>query len=297
MTAAVYTARKKNKFLVLAEEVGGQTAKTNDIQNWPGIKSVAGPKLIQDMRSQVESAGAKILEKKKVVLVKKRENGGFLFEINCEDGEKYFTEVVIIASGKKPRRLNIKGDVEFENKGLTYCPICDAPLFAGKNVAVVGGGNAGLDAAQDLLKYASKIYVLEYAEKLRGDILTQEKLKASGMVEFITGAQMKEVFGDNFVKGLKYSDRADNSEHVLDVEGIFVEIGSTTNVDFAKDMVKINDFGEIEINSKCETSLRGIFAAGDVTATPYKQIVVAASEGAKAALAADEYLNKSEIEK
>jgi alkyl hydroperoxide reductase subunit F len=295
-TAALYTLRKKNELIILTGEVGGQAAKTNDIQNWPGLASVSGPKLMQDMRTQAEAAGAIIKEGKKIASVKKSADKPAVFEVISEDGEKYFSKTVIIATGKSPRKLGVKGDKEFENKGLTYCPICDAPLFAGKNVAVVGGGNSGLYAAEDLLKYANKIYVLEYEKTMRGDKQAQEKLKRSGKVEFLTYAKVEEVMGDNFVKGLKYTNREDNLEYTLDVEGVFVEIGSVTNTGPVKDLVKLAPWGEIEVNSKCETSVPGIYAAGDVATTPYKQIIIAAGEGAKAALAADEYLNKMEVE-
>ena len=289
MTAAIYCARKKNDPVVLADEVGGQTVATSEIHNYPGIMSISGIKLIDDMKKQAEFLGVEIKEKKKIISIKKTE--GNIFEVSSEDGSVFWSKSVIIASGKKPRNLKAKGNDQFNNKGLTYCSICDAPLFTGKDVVVVGGGNAGFEATIDLLKYANKIYILEFTDVFRGDAVSRDLLEKSGKVEFIANAEVLEVFGDNFVGGVKYKNRQDMSEHTLKVEGVFVQIGSVANIDFVKDLVKINR-GAIETNKKCETSVEGIFAAGDVTDSPYWQIVIACGEGAKAALVADEYINK-----
>jgi alkyl hydroperoxide reductase subunit F len=296
LTAALYSARKKNRTLLVAKEIGGQAAKTNDIRNWPGTMQVSGADLVKGMREQVGKDKDIVTLLSGVGVIKVAKNNNGTFRVELADGSNHSAKAVIVATGKKPRKLGVPGDNEFENKGLTYCPICDAPLFAGKDVAVIGGGNAGFYAAQDLLKYARTITILEYTDVWRGDAATKESLAATGKVVFIDSAQVVKIEGGDFVKSIIYKNRKDQSEHVLPVEGIFVEIGSVTNVDFAEGLLAMDALKQIVIDQKtCATSVPGIFAAGDVTDTPFKQVVIAAGEGAKAALAADEYLNKMEI--
>jgi alkyl hydroperoxide reductase subunit AhpF len=292
-TAALYSARKKNRTLLVAKEVGGQAAKTNDIRNWPGTMQISGLDLIRGMRAQIDKDAVVIMEGMGVSRVEKNNDG--MFTVILSDGTEKQTKVIIVASGKKPRKLNVPGDTEFENKGLTYCPICDAPLFAGKDVAVIGGGNAGFYAAQDLLKYAKSITILEYTDVWRGDASTKDTLAASGKVVFIDSARVLSIEGGDFVKGIRYKNNKDGTEHMIAVEGVFVEVGSTTNIDFVKGLVAVDVYGQIVVDHKTgATSVPGIFAAGDVTDTPFKQIVIAAGEGSMAALAADEYLNVME---
>ena len=291
LSAAVYAARKKLKTLILTEKVGGQSLLTDNIENYPGFKIITGQELIQKMREQAEQAGTEIQEEKRAVEIKKQNNG---FKIITKNKEEFETKAVIIATGQNLRYLNIPGEKEFSGKGISFCSICDAPLFNKKDVAVVGGGNAGLEAALDLTKYADKIYVLEFNHEIAGDKSTQEKLKETKKVEFITGAAAKEIKGAKFAESLIYEDRKTGREKELKVSGIFVNIGQTPNSDFVKDFLDLNAEKEIIVDPKTnQTSAEGIFAAGDVTNIPFKQCIIAAGEGAKAALSVYNYLNKN----
>ena len=227
--------------------------------------------------------------------VKSISKTGDVFEITTNTNDKIMTKSLIIATGKNPRRLNVPGEKEFENKGVVYCSTCDAPLFGGKDVAVAGSGNSGLNSAFDLLKYANNIYVLESDDKIRGDELLQEKLKKSGKVVFITNADIKEIKGTNFVEEFVYLDKKTGEEKTLKAQGLFVNVGWSPSSAFVKDFLETNEYGEIIIDPKTnETSVKGVFASGDVTDVKYKQCVIAAGEGAKAALSAYDYLkNKS----
>lgn len=291
-SAAIYSARKKINFKILAQKIGGeQLLYTGKIENYPGIKSVSsGIELIQKFQEHAKNYNIDIKEGQEVVKIEKSENN---FLVKTKRGKEYETKAIIIASGKKPRQLGVPGEKEFEGKGVSYCSVCDAPLFQDKVVAVVGGGNAGLDSAVDLTKYAKKIYVLEFGPRFIGDPATQEKLKKTGKVEFIVMAQSKEIKGDRFVTGLVYEDRNTKEEKELEVQGVFVNIGSVTSVDFVKGFLELNSANEIITNHKtCQTSVEGIFAAGDVTDVQWKQIVIAVGEGARAALSAYQYLQK-----
>ncbi|OHA13382.1 MAG: hypothetical protein A2909_01780 [Candidatus Tagabacteria bacterium RIFCSPLOWO2_01_FULL_39_11] len=290
LTSAIYSARKKLNTLVLTEKIGGQSLLTDNIENYPGFKIISGQDLVGKMEDQVKSLGVEIKEGINVKGIAKKDS---VFEINAGNGEIFQAKSIIIAAGKRPRRLNAPGEKEFTGKGVSYCSTCDAPLFAGKNVAVVGGGNAGLESAVDLAGYADKIYVLEFAEKISGDESTQEKLRETKKVEFIANAEIKEIKGNVFVENLIYEDRVSKEEKELKVGGVFVNIGQIPNTDFVKGFVELNKWGEIVIDHKTsQTSVEGIFAAGDATDTPYKQCVIAAGEGAKAALSAYNYLIK-----
>ena len=291
LSAAIYAARKKLNFILLTDKVGGQSLLTDSIENYPGFVSISGPELVKKMEEQALALGAEIKEKKLLKSVLKIDK---IFEIETHDGEKYQTKTIIIASGKHPRPLNVPGEKELTGKGVSYCSICDAPLFQEVPVAVVGGGNSGLESATDSVPYASLIYVLEFGPKIIGDEETQEKLKKTGKVEFIVNAQTLKVAGDKFVDGLVYKDRISGEEKELKVKGIFVNVGQTPSAGFVKDFLELNQQGEIAIDHKTnQTSVEGIFAAGDVTDIKYKQCVVAAAEGAKAALSAYNYLQKA----
>lgn len=290
ITAGIYAARKKINTLLIAKEFGGQMNKAHEVENYPGITSAIGIDLTKKFVEHLKKFDIEFKEGKNVRETKKTNAE---FEVILEDGEKFESKTIIIASGKNPRPLKVSGEEKFLGKGVTYCSVCDTPLFKGKDVAVIGGGNAGLDAAMDLTKYANKIYVLEFGEKFLGDESTQEKLEASGKVEMITNAAIKEIRGDKFVKSLIYEDRKTGKTRELKVEGVFVEIGYVPSSGFIKDLVKFNKAGEIIINQKDNsTKTPGVFAAGDVTDVVYKQIIIAAAEGAKAALSAYNYLQK-----
>lgn len=290
LTSAIYAARKKLNTIILTDKVGGQSLLTDNIENYPAFQSISGQELIGKMREQVESLGVEIKEGQRVKKISKSSDG---FELETEGGEVFKTRALIIATGKKPRQLNVPREKELTSKGVSYCSICDAPLFSGKDVVVVGGGNAGLEAAVDLTKYANKIYVLEFESKIMGDEATQEKLRQTGKVEFITDATTKEIKGDKFVEALIYEDRKAGEQKELKVQGVFVNIGQIPSSDFVRDFLKLNDQNEIVIDPRTnQTSVDGVFAAGDVSDVLYKQCVIAAGEGAKAALSVYKYLQR-----
>lgn len=290
LSAAIYAARKKLNFVLLTEKTGGQSLLTDKIENYPGFEEIAGFELVKKMESHAKKYGTKILEGEEyeVLKIKKADKS---FHIFIKNGEQMETKSVIVASGKRPRMLGAPGEKEFTGKGVTYCSICDAPIFGGKNVAVVGGGNAGFEAAMDLLNYANKIYILEFKNKMRGDEVSQEKLAKSGKVEFIVNAKITEIKGDKFVNGVEYEDRISGEKKELKVEGVFINVGQIPNTDFLKGFLELNEFNEIVMNGKTgETSVPGVFAAGDATDIPFKQCVIAAGQGAVAALSAHKYL-------
>jgi thioredoxin-disulfide reductase len=284
LTAGIYAARKKLNAIILTKQVGGQSLLTNTIENFPGFEMISGRELIEKMRLQVENYGVPIKEGIEVKFVKKEKE---LFLI-----ESIKAKSVIIATGRKVQCLNIPGEKEFKNKGVSSCSTCDAPLFAGKKVAVIGGGNSGLETAADISKYASKIYVLGSNSKIIGDELLREKLKQTEKVEFITSAAVQEIKGKKFVEKIIYKNLESNQIKEIAVDGVFINIGWIPASDFlSEDFVETNERGEIIINPATnETSTPGVFAAGDVTNNKYKQCIIAAADGAKAALSAYNYL-------
>ncbi len=299
LTAGVYSGRKKMKTVILSKTVGGQSLLTDNIENFPGFESISGKELSDKMRAQTEKYGVEIREGVEVEsLEAPPEGGGKVFSINIKGGEPIKAKSIIIATGKSPRRLNIPGEREYENRGVVFCSICDAPIFGGKDVAVIGSGNSGLESAADLLAYADKIYVFVRGSKIRGDELLQEKLRKSGKVEFLTESEAREIKGDKFVEKIIYEDKKSGELKELPVGGVFVNIGWIPATGFlsakGKNFVDLNEYGEVVIDPKTtESSVRGVFAAGDVSDVKYKQIVIASAEGAKAALSAYEYLTQS----
>lgn len=289
MTAAIYAARRKIKFLVLGLAMGGQMSWSSDVDNYPAVPDIGGVELtkkfyehMKEYKIQVKQEEVIKLEKKgKVCVVKTRKN-------------TYKSKAVIIASGKAPRKLNVPGEDKFLGKGVSYCAVCDSPLHKNKIVAVVGSGNSGLDACLFLSKYAKKIYLLDIAQKIIGEPYLKEKVLKNKKISFIGNAKIKEILGNNFVNALKYEK--DKKELMLKIDSIFIEVGLVTKCDFTN--VKKNKWREIMIfrstktNEENMTNVPGIFAAGDCTDIPAKQIIVAAGEGCKAALAAFNYINK-----
>lgn len=288
--AAVYVARKKLKTLLITGEFGGQSIVSADIHNWIGTKSISGLDLAKNLEAHIRNYPEEVEIKTSELATKiSKKESGFLLETN--KGGAYETRAVIVASGARRRKLGIPGEKEFDGKGVAYCSTCDAPLFGGKDVAVVGGGNAGLEAVIDLVPYAAKIYLLEYGNALRGDPVSQEQIKRSGKVEILLNAETKKVEGETFVTGLVYKDRVSGEEKTLSVGGVFVEIGSVPNSEFVKDLVELNKAGEVVIDHKtAATSCEGIWAAGDVTDEMYKQNNISVGDGVKAALSAYNYL-------
>ncbi len=290
VAAGVYAARKRVKSLMISKDWGGQSNVSTDIQNWIGIKSMSGIELTERLKEHVKAYADDVLVFDEGSLAAKvsqklsaSESGGPIFEVETDKNKKYQTKTIIIASGSRRRKLEVPGAKDFEGKGIVYCASCDAPFFKGKEVAVIGGGNAGLEAAQQLLEYATKIYILEYNEEFRADALTKDKVFSDKRVVPITSAQTTEIKGDKFVKELVYTDRKTGEKKEISVQGVFVEIGSLPNADFIRDLVSKNKYGEIVIDHKtCQTSLEGIWAAGDVTDQPYKQNNISMGDAVKA---------------
>lgn len=296
VAAAVYTARKKLKTLLVADSFGGQSIVAADIQNWIGDAHISGIDLAKKLEAHIRSfpeVEIKTEKASKVSAVACNEERICDFEVTGDKGV-YRAKVVILASGARRRKLGIPGEDKFEGKGVSYCSTCDAPLFVGKKVAVVGGGNAGLEAVLDLFPYASEIYLLDRGPALKGDPKTQEEIKKNPKLkEIILNAEVKEVVGETLVTGVKIS--VNGQERLLEVGGVFVEIGSVPNSEMVKDLVQLNDHGEVMINFQhARTSHPGIFAAGDVTDDPYKQNNISAGDGVRAALACYAYLQNRE---
>lgn len=283
ITAAVYAARKKLAFLVITKDIGGQTAWSGEIENYTGYQFVTGPELTAKFEEHMRGYGIELKENEGVLDIGKSDN---IIRVKTDKAE-YEAKTLIIASGKRSRMLNVPGELEFKNKGLTYCATCDAPLFSGKDVAVIGGGNSALDATIQLTKIAKKIYLINISDQLSGDPIMQEQVIESPKVEVFNSSQVTAVLGEKFVTGIRL--KKENREIQLSVGGIFVEIGLIPNSDFAKGL-DLNEYKEIKVNCHNETNIPGIFAAGDVTDVPEKQIIIAAGEGSKACLSAFRYL-------
>ncbi|MBI2635398.1 MAG: FAD-dependent oxidoreductase [Parcubacteria group bacterium] len=289
--AAVYAGRKKLKTLLITNDWGGQSVVSSGIENWIGIKSISGFDLAKSFEDHVRAQeGVEIVSPDKVSGVSPSELN---YTVKTEKGNEYQTRTLIVTSGGRRRRLGIPGEDKFDGRGVAYCSTCDAPIFKDKDVAVVGGGNAGLEAVIDLFPYAAKIYIINRGPNLSGDPLTQEEVKKSPKVTIISNAETQEILGDQFVSGIKYLDKQDNQVKELALQGVFVEIGSVPNSEFMKGLVEMNNGGEIIVDHKTGATNRpGIFAAGDVTDEIYKQNNISAGDGVAAALSAYNYLFK-----
>ena len=291
VTAGIYAARQKLNTLLITKSFGGQVArKAVAIENYPGFEEISGMELIKKFEKHLRKQKVDI-ERDEVTKLKKIGNHFF---VQTKSKNRFQSKAVIVASGADPRPLEVPGEKEFIGKGLSYCVTCDGPLFEGKTVAVIGGGNAGFEAAIALSNWAKKIYILEFGEKIRADETNQEIVKKTGKVEVITNAEVREIQGAQFVNSLIYQDRKTKKEIKLPVDGIFVEIGSQPATSFVKGLVDFNERDEIKVDFETfQTKTPGLFAAGDVNVGSFKQIVTACGEGAKAALATYNYLRKS----
>lgn len=290
ITAGIYAARQKLNTLLITKQFGGQVArKAVTIEDYPGFEEISGLDFIQRFERHLRKQKIDI-EMDEVIKLKKLKE---VFLVLTKSKKEFEAKAVIVASGANPRPLKVPGEKKFIGKGVSYCTVCDAPLFEGKNVAVIGGGNSGFEAAIALANFAKKIYILEYEEKVKADEINKERAQKTGKIEIITNAVSKEIKGDQFVNSLVYQDRKTKEEKTLSVEGVFIEIGSIPAVSFLKDLVDFNAKDEIIVDPFTgQTSIPGLFAAGDVDNVPYKQIVIAAGEGAKAALSVYDYLLK-----
>lgn len=290
-SAAIYAARKGIRTGVAAERFGGQVLDTMAIENFVSVKETEGPKLAAALEEHVKQYDVDIMNLQRAsALVPAKEVGG-LHEIQFESGASLKAKSVILATGARWREMGVPGEQEYKAKGVCFCPHCDGPLFKGKRVAVIGGGNSGVEAAIDLAGIVSHVTLLEFDSKLRADAVLQRKLYSLPNVKVITSALTSEVKGDGQkVTGLAYKDRDSGEFHTVDLEGVFVQIGLLPNTDWLKGTVELSPRGEIIVDARGETSLPGVFAAGDVTTVPYKQIVIAVGEGAKASLSAFDHL-------
>lgn len=283
ITASVYAARKRMKACVITLDIGGQAAWSGDIENYTGYQFISGPELAAKFEEHLRKYEVLLKEGERVTGIKEVPQA---IEVTTDKGS-YQSRTVIIASGKRSRELRVPGEKEFKNRGLTYCATCDGPLFSGKTVAVVGGGNSALDAVLQLVRIAQKVYVINSTSQLGGDPVMRENVQADSRVTIFNSAQVSEVLGDKMVRGIKILRNSGTEE--LPVEGVFVEIGLLPNSEFAPGIQK-NEHGEIKVDCSNRTNIPGIFAAGDVTDVSEKQIIIAAGEGAKAALAAFRFL-------
>jgi alkyl hydroperoxide reductase subunit F len=287
LTASIYAARKMLDFVVLTKDIGGQAMWSVKVENYLGYTPLSGLELVQRFEEHVEQFGIEIEYDPAVKVEPLKESR--TFKVITESGKEFEAKAVIVATGKSPRYLNVPGEKEHIGRGVAFCATCDAPLFAGMDVAVVGGGNAALDAAMQLTDIARKVYVVSI-EDWTGDPITQKKLETKDNVYALKYHEVLEVIGDGMVKGIRVRNRESGEENALEVSGVFVEIGSVPNSSVVEGVCELNQAREIIINCYTETTYPGIFAAGDVSSIPDKQIIIAAGEGAKASLRAYEYL-------
>ena len=288
LTAAVYAARKNLDTALVSKDIGGQTLLTSDIENYMGYQYVTGRELAAKFEEQVKKYPIDVAVGEEVARV---EPDGETFSLTTSTGKTLRARAVIVATGKRSRPLGVPGERELVGRGVSYCAVCDAPLFPGKDVIVVGAGNSGATAVVDLLAIARRIYVVDVAPDWRADPVLVARIAAAGeMVQTFFGHEVAEIKGKERVEGIVLRDRASGEERELPVQGVFIEIGLIPNSEPVKGVAELNEWGEIVVDCKCQTSVPGLFAAGDVTTVPEKQIIIAAGEGAKAALAAYSYL-------
>lgn len=290
ITAGIYSARKKLKTLLLTKDFMGQTGKTNEIDNYLGFPNISGLDLMKKFEEHLKKFSIEI-KKEKVIKIEKKEQD---FVVKTEQKQEFLAKTIIIATGRDPRPLEVEGEKEFIGKGVSYCSICDAPFFQNKAVAIIGGGNSGLGAALDLAKYAKRIFIFEKSEKLLADEILQEQVKKESKIEIHLNTEIKKIEGNKKVQDLIYQDSKTKKNYQVPMDGVFIQIGSVPATGFLKGLVEFNQNDEIKCDfENCATSCPGIFTAGDVDDGKWKQIIVAAGEGAIAALSVYEYLQKT----
>jgi len=307
-SAGIYAVRRGLNFKIITKEFGGEVATSGEIRNWPGIPQTNGIDLSQQFKDHLKSYNVKPEEGIEVKGISKQKDGLFCIatvrggvgfpredKLTQDSSEiplcDYCAKAVIVATGIRPRRLNIFGEDIFRNKGVSYCTTCDGPIFSGKIVATIGGGNSALESALMLSDIAQKVYVINKNPIFKGEQVLIDNLLKKQNVQIIYNALTQEIFGEQFVKGLKYTD-TDSKENKLNIDGAFVHIGQIPNSGIVSEEVEKNKFGEIKVNANCETNIPGLYAAGDVTDVSFKQIVIASGQGCIAALSAVQYLNR-----
>lgn len=287
MTAGVYLARKMINTLLISPDLGGQVLWTSNVENYPGYDVISGYELAMKFKEQLLQNMIMIRSGDSVAALEITDSGGI---VRTERGGEYTFKTLIVASGKRSRKLDVPGEEELYGRGVTYCSTCDGPLYRGQKVAVIGGGNSGLTAANDLLSLGCTVDLVNLLPVLQADEILVEKAKSSGKISFYTNHRIEEISGDNSVSGITIHDSETGKSLHLEVSGVFIEIGLIPNSSFADGILGMNDMKEILVNCNCETNVPGIYAAGDVTNVPDKQIIIAAGEGAKAALGVYSYL-------
>lgn len=285
-SAAIYAARKGIRTGIVADRFGGQILDTATIENFISVSRTDGPKLAANLEEHVKTYDIDVMNLQRAKRLEKKD----LIEIELENGATLKSKTVIISTGARWRQVGVPGETEFRNKGVAYCPHCDGPLYEGKEIAVIGGGNSGIEAAIDLAGIVKHVTVLEYAPELKADAVLQERVNSLSNVTVLKNAQTKEITGTNSVNGLTYIERETNEEKHIELAGVFVQIGLVPNTDWLGDTVERNQFGEIIIDKRGATNVPGVFAAGDCTDIPYKQIIISMGSGATAALGAFDYL-------
>ena len=289
--AAVYAARKGIRTGVVAERFGGQTLDTLGIENYPSVLETQGPKFAAALQAQMQANEVDLMNGQRVAALEGAPQPGGLLTLRLENGAELKARSVVLATGARWRRIGVPGEAEYANKGVAYCPHCDGPLFKGRKVAVIGGGNSGVEAAIDLAGIVQHVTLVEFLPQLKADAVLVGKLQSLPNVTIHVNAQTTAISGDGQkVNGLLYKDRASGAEHRVELAGVFVQIGLVPNTEFLKGALELSRYGEILIDERCATSVPGVYAAGDATTVPYKQIVIAAGEGAKAALSAFDHL-------
>lgn len=295
--AAIYAARKGIATGIAAERFGGQVSDTMGIENLISVPYTEGPKLVAAMEQHVKEYDVDIMNLQRADKLIPAAKPGQAHEVRLANGASLKARTVVLATGARWRQLGVPGEAEYRNKGVAYCPHCDGPLFKGKRVAVIGGGNSGVEAAIDLAGIVGHVTLLEFGAEMRADEVLQKKLRSLKNVEIVTSAQTTEVTGENGkVSGLNYTDRNSGETHHVALEGVFVQIGLVPNTEWLKGDIELSQHGEIVINERNETSIPGVFAAGDATTVPYKQIVISMGEGSKAALSAFDFLIRNSAE-
>ncbi|KAA0890594.1 alkyl hydroperoxide reductase subunit F [Pusillimonas sp. ANT_WB101] len=291
--AAIYAARKGIRTGIVAERFGGQVLDTMSIENFISVQETDGPKFAAALEQHVNVYGVDIMN---VQRAEQLVPGEGLIEVKLESGGSLKGKTVILSTGARWRQINVPGEDQYRNAGVAYCPHCDGPLFKGKDVAVIGGGNSGVEAAIDLAGLVKHVTVIEFGDALRADAVLQRKLLSMKNVTIITSAQTTEIHGDGKkVTGLSYKDRLTDEMKQIDLDGVFIQIGLVPNTEWLKDTVALSRFGEIEIDARGQTSIPGVFAAGDCTTVPFKQIIISAGDGAKAALSAFDHLIRTSV--